>query len=127
MISRALIVGLLIAAGEVANGNIRVRYLQRKLGRRKGKRLSFLLGVGIFFFLAWLFLPWIDPETIPQCFLVGLVWVIIMTILDVSFGRFVFKLSWQKIRDDFNPAKGNLLGIGMVLLLCCPAIVFLLP
>ena len=37
-----------------------------------------------------------------------------------------FKLPWKRILDDFNPYEGNLLGIGMVLLLCCPSLVFLL-
>ena len=49
-----------------------------------------------------------------------------MTALDLYFGRFVFRLPWRKIRDDFNPLKGNLLGVGLVLLFLCPAIIFML-
>jgi hypothetical protein len=41
-----------------------------------------------------------------------------------GFGKYVFKLKWNKIVDDFNPMKGNLLGLGMVLLFFSPAIVF---
>lgn len=126
MIIRALIVGLLIAAGEVVNGNFRVRYLQRKLGRKRGKQWSFLTGVMLFSIIGWLCLPWVDPENLSQCFLVGLVWVIVMTSLDVYFGRYVFHYSWKRIVDDFNPLRGNLLGIGLLLLLWFPTIVFLL-
>lgn len=126
MILRALIVGFLIAAGEVVNGNVRVKFLQRKFGRKRGKRLSFFSGVVIFSAIAWLFLPWVNPESILQCLGVGLVWVIVMTGLDLYFGRRVFRFSWRRILDDFNPVKGNLLGVGMLLLFCCPTLVYLL-
>ena len=126
MILQALVVGLLMAAGEVVNGNFRVRYLQRKLGREKGKKWSFLSGLLIIFIIAWLFFPWINPQSLSQCFQVGLLWVFIMLLLDLYFGRFVLKLSWEKILDDFNPLKGNLLGVGMVCLFFSPAMIFLL-
>jgi membrane-bound metal-dependent hydrolase YbcI (DUF457 family) len=126
MLLKTIAVWLLIAAGEVLNGNLRVRYLQRKFGRHRGKQISFFSGVLIFYLIAWLCLPWIGPQTIAECLVVGLVWVCLMTLLDIYFGRFVFRYSWQKVIDDFNPKKGNLLGVGMVLLLFCPTLVYLL-
>ena len=126
MIIRAIIVGLLIALAEVLNGNLRVRYLQRRFGRKRAKRLSFVTGLCLFWGIAWCLLPWIGPQSIFQCLQVGLVWIILMTALDLYFGRFVFRLPWAKIRDDFNPRKGNLLGVGLVLLFLCPAIIFVL-
>jgi hypothetical protein len=126
MILRAILIGLIIAAGEVVNGNIRVRYLQRKLGRKKSRWISFFSGTTIFSIIAWLLLPWVNPENLLQCLLVGTIWVIVMTMLDLYVGRFVFKIPWKKILDDFNPRKGNLLGIGLLLLLCCPSAIFLL-
>jgi hypothetical protein len=126
MTLKAIAVGLLIAAGEVLNGNIRVRIIQRKYGRKKGKQMSFFSGVMIFTVIAWFLLPWIDPKNILDCIRVGLIWVFIMIILDLFFGRFVFRFSWVKILEDFNPVKGNLLGVGMILLLLCPTFIFLL-
>lgn len=126
MILRATIVGLLIALAEVLNGNLRVRHLQRRLGRKRAKHWSFVTGFCLFATIAWCMLPWIDPQSFVQCLQIGLVWLILMTALDLYFGRFVFRLSWAKIRDDFNPRKGNLLGVGLVLLFFCPAVVFIL-
>lgn len=126
MTLRAIIVGLLIALAEVLNGNLRVRYLQRRLGRTRAKRCSFVTGLCLFSVIAWFLLPWIGPQSVFQCLQVGLVWLILMTALDLYFGRFVFRLPWWKIRDDFNPRKGNLLGVGLVLLFLCPAIIFIL-
>lgn len=41
MFWKAFIVGLLIALGEVANGNVRVRVLNRKWGKQRAKTISF--------------------------------------------------------------------------------------
>lgn len=126
MLIKALIVWFLIAIGEIINGNIRVRLLQRKYGQRRAKQLSFFLGIAIFWTITWFFLSWVGPSNLYQCFGIGLIWMLLMLLLDIYFGKFVFRYSWQKISDDFNPKKGNLLGVGMLLLFLCPAIIFLL-
>lgn len=48
----------------------------------------------------------------------------IMLGIDIYFGRYVFKFKWNKIVGDFNPLKGNLLGVGMLLLFLSLSIVF---
>ena len=126
MILKTSIIWLLIAAGEVANGNLRVRYLQPKLGRQKGKQASFFSGVLIFSIITWFALPWIGPQRVADCLVIGFVWVCLMTMLDIYFGKFVFRYSWKKVWEDFNPLKGNLLSVGMIILLLCPTFVFLM-
>ena len=124
MLLKVLIIGLLIAFGEVINGNIRVRVLHRKFGKKRAKRISFFSGTIIIFLICWFTLPWIKPSNFQDCFVIGSTWLIIMLFFDIYFGRYVFKFKWNKVMDDFNPMKGNLLSIGMVFLLFCPAIVF---
>lgn len=124
MLVKALLVGLLIALGEVINGNIRVRILHAKFGKRRAKLASFFSGIVIIFAICWFALPWINPASYQDCIVIGFMWFIIMMCLDIYFARYVFKLRWSNIFDDFNPVKGNLLGIGMVILLFCPAVVF---
>jgi hypothetical protein len=126
MIFKAVIVGLLIAAAEVFNGNLRVRYLQRRLGRKRGKRLSFLIGLGLIVLITVCLLPWVGPTSAVDCLQVGLVWTIILTALDLYFGRCVFRMSWKKILDDFNLLRGNFLGLGLLVLFFCPLLVFIL-
>jgi len=125
MILRAFLVALLIAMGEIANGNFRVRILQRKFGRKKGKQISFFSGVTIFALIAYLLVPWIQPQSIGECLGVGLIWVAVLTLVDLYFGKYVFRFSRTKIFQDFNPLKGNLLGVGMLLLLLLPMLVYL--
>lgn len=126
MLLKALAVGILIAFGEVVNGNIRVRILHSKFGKKRAKIISFFSGVLIIFTICWSTLPWISPKYFFDCFKIGFVWLSIMLCLDIYFAKYVFKLKWNKIAEDFNPLQGNLLSIGMVLLFLSPAIVLLL-
>ncbi|MFP3459087.1 hypothetical protein R0J89_22820, partial [Psychrobacter sp. SIMBA_152] len=59
-----------------------------------------------------------------DCLNVGFVWLTIMLSLDIVVGRYLFKYKWQKILDDFNLFRGNLLSVGMLLLFISPCLVF---
>jgi predicted acyltransferase len=124
MLLKALIVGLLIAIAEVINGNIRVRFLHTRFGKKRAKLISFISGVVFIIVISWATLGWINPANYEDCFYVGLTWLLIMLCLDIYFGKQVFKLKWTQVLDDFNPMKGNLLSIGMIFLLLCPSIMF---
>ena len=124
MIWKTLLIGLLLAIGEVINGNIRVRILHGIFGKRKAKVVSLFSGIGVIAFICWITLPWIKPSNYQDCILIGIVWLAIMTCLDIYFARRVFNLSWSKVLDDFNPLKGNLLSVGMVFLLFSPSLVY---
>ena len=126
MIVKAIVIWVFIAAGEILNGNVRVRLLQRRYGRRRAKQISFFTGITIIYAICWLSLPWVNPSNLQDCFLIGLIWMLLMLCVDIYFGRYVFRYTWIKILEDFDLKKGNLLGVGMGLLLFCPTIVYLL-
>jgi len=126
MFVKALIVWIFIAIGEIVNGNIRVRYLQKRYGKYYSKQMSLISGIVIFSTIIWFFLSWVGPANIYQCLFVGFIWMALMVLLDLFFGRYVFRYSWRKIFNDFNPKKGNFLGVGMVLILFCPVIIFII-
>jgi len=124
VILKTLAIGLLLALGEVVNGNVRVRVLHRLYGKKRAKTVSFLSGIIIIYVISWFALPWVSPVNYVDCLLIGFVWLAIMLSLDIYFGRYVFKFKWNKIIDDFNPFKGNLLSVGMILLFISPSLVF---
>jgi len=126
MIVRAILVGILIAAAEVLNGNLRIRFLQRRFGRQRGQLVSFFTGVSLFLIIIYCLLDWVGPQTIPDCLIIGLIWTMKLTALDLYFGRYVFRLPWAKIGEDFNPLRGKLLSIGLLLLFCAPSLFFIL-
>jgi len=126
LFAKSIAIWLLIAAGEILNGNFRVRFLHRRYGINRAKKISFFTGITIIYTICWYTLSWVNPSNLQDCFQVGLIWMLLMLCVDIYFGRYVFRFKWIKILEDFDLRKGNLLGIGMVLLFFCPTIVYLL-
>jgi hypothetical protein len=50
-----------------------------------------------------------------------------MLIFDLVLGRLVFKVRWLTIVDEFNIFKGNLLGVGMIVMAFCPLLSSKIP
>jgi len=126
LLAKAIAIWILIAAGEILNGNFRVRFLHRRYGINRAKKISCFTGITIIYTICWYTLPWVNPSNLQDCFLIGLIWMLLMLCVDIYFGRYVFRVKWIKIVEDFDLRKGNLLGIGMGLLFFCPTIVYLL-
>ena len=126
LVVKATVIWVLIAAGEILNGNFRVKYLNRRYGKNRAKKISFFIGLTIIYTICWGTLPWANPSNLQDCFLIGLIWMILMLCLDIYFGRYVFRFKWIKILEDFDLSKGNLLGVGMGLLFLCPTVIYLL-
>lgn len=116
---------ILIASAETLNGIFRIKVLYKKLGVRKAKFVSFLLGSIIIFILNLILFQWIAPQNIKEAFVIGFLWMILMITYDIFVGKVLFKLSWAKVIEDFNIFKGNLLGIGMCVILLLPVSIFL--
>ncbi|WP_218563875.1 hypothetical protein [Marinospirillum perlucidum] len=121
---KALAASLLLVVAEIANGNLRVRILNRRLGKRRAKVWSLLLGCLLILVICVLTLPWINPQTRLESLAVGSSWLLVLLALDLYFGRYVFRFSWQRIGEDFNPLKGGYLSLGMLWVLLCPLLVF---
>lgn len=124
--TKAIAIWVLIAAGEILNGNVRVRFLQSRYGKKRAKQISFFTAIIIIYTTCWFSLSWINPSNLQDCFLIGLIWMLLMLCVDIYFGRYVFRFKWIKILEDFDIRKGNLLGVGMGLLFLCPTIIYLL-
>jgi hypothetical protein len=120
---RALLVSLVIAAAEVLQGALRVRYLNRHVGDRRARQIGVFTGSMLILAIAWFTLPWIDARSPAARFGVGVVWFAVMLALDLYFGRVVFRSSWERIADEFDLRRGGLLGLGMLVLLLAPLIV----
>jgi len=126
LVAKAIAIWILIAAAEILNGNFRVRFLQRRYGINRAKKISFFTGITIIYTICWFTLSWVNPSNFQDCFLIGLIWTLLMLCMDIYFGRYVFRFKWIKILEDFDLRKGNLLGAGMGLLFFCPTIVYIL-
>ena len=123
MILHAFFVWLIIAAAEVAQGILRVRFLNRHVGDHRARQIGVVTGSLFILLIAWLTRDWIGAHTTAQQFTVGGLWLALMLVLDLSFGRLVFHFSWSRIAADFDVRKGNFLALGMLVVLLAPWIV----
>ena len=96
MLLKALAIGLLLALGEIINGNIRVRVLHRLYGQRRAKTLSLLSGIAMIFAIAWLALPWVAPTNYLDSLKLGLVWLMIMLNLDIFWVGIYLNISGRE-------------------------------
>lgn len=120
LLLKASLIWVGIALAETLNGIFRVKLLNRRLGDRGARRVGVLTGSVMIFLIGWLTVPWIGPSSIRESLTVGTCWLLLMLAFDVAFGRLVFRVSWGRIASDFDLTKGNLLALGMVVLLLTP-------
>ncbi len=120
LLLRALLVGILIAAIETVHGIARVRWLNRRFGDKRARRLTVVSGSALVLLTAWLTLPWIGITTPPEAWITGALWLGVLLAYDLGLGRWYFGFSWHRLLVDFNPWQGGMLGIGMLILLAAP-------
>ncbi len=116
----------MIALIETANGIFRVRFLAARLGRKKALLVSFFSGSFCILVLSWLLLAWLEPQSIRECLIIGLCWAGLMVAYDVMIGRYAFGYSWKRILADFDLRQGNLLTLGIALILLAPYLLYVL-
>ncbi len=123
MIFRALAVWLVIALAEVAQGYLRVRHLNRRVGDKRARQIGVLTGSVLILALTWITFPWIGIRTAAEAQLVGGFWLALMLAFDVGFGRWVFHAPWERILGEFDLRRGRLLALGMLVVLLAPWLV----
>lgn len=124
MMPRALLVWLVIALAEAAQGYLRVRLLNRRLGDRRARQVGVGTGSLIILALTWATSPWIGIQDEPAAWRVGGLWLALMLAFDVGFGRWVFHASWARILGEFNLLRGRLLALGMAVVFVAPWVVY---
>ncbi len=120
MLLKALLVWCAIALAEVAQGVVRVRHLNPRVGDRRARQVGVVSGSLLILLIAWLAVPWMAIATQGQAFAVGILWLGLMLALDIAVGRWVFRLPWERILREFDPRRGGWLGGGMLVLLAAP-------
>jgi len=126
MIVKTLLIWVIIAVAETIQGILRIKYVSRKIGEPLARKLGVITGSIIILLIGWFAIPWIQPSTVLDCFIIGLIWLFLMVGFDVILGRYIFHFSWKRILSDFNVFKGNFLAIGMTFLFFTPIIIALI-
>ncbi|MBP8193084.1 MAG: hypothetical protein KAX69_05720 [Chitinophagales bacterium] len=111
---RVFLVWLIIIATETCHGISRNLYLAPRIGDFRSRQIGVLIATLLIFIISLLFIKFIKASGKKQLLFIGMAWVILTLIFEVSLGR-LLHLSWERILSDYNLLKGGLMPIGLIL------------
>lgn len=119
MWGRALAAWVLIAVTESVHGTLRQLFLAPLIGDFRARQLSVFTGSALIFVIAFLLIRWIGATRTRPLLGIGLLWLLLTLVFEVSLGR-VLGIDWQRILADYDLRHGGLMLIGMVVLMLAP-------
>jgi hypothetical protein len=119
---KAIAIWLIFIIAESLNGTIRIFWLIPTFGDSLAHQLSFVTGAALIVAIATLFVPWLHLSRFSEMIKVGFLWMLLTILFEIGLGRFVFGYSWGQIAADYNLLQGNLMSLGLILLVLSPVI-----
>lgn len=113
-----------LAATETLHGIARSVWLAPRVGKGHAIKISAVTGTALAFAVCYAMVPGIGLRGLQQHLVLGAILAAFMASFDIAFGRWVMRFKWQRIRQDFNPASGNYLSLGLLALALVPAAVW---
>jgi hypothetical protein len=120
MVFRGLVVWMVIILAESLHGAARVAWLQPMVGDFRARQIAFFTGLAIILTIAVAFIRWIGATNRNQLLIVGMLWMTLTFGFEIGLGRWVMKLSWERILSDYDLSRGGLMIFGMIFLLLAP-------
>ena len=117
---RAFTVLLLIIFAESVHGTLRQLFLAPLIGDFLARRISFFIAVLLIFLITSFFVRWIAAPNAKSLFVIGLMWMILMTLFEFGLGHFVLNYSWEQMLVDYDVSRGGLMGFGLIFMLFAP-------
>lgn len=117
---RAFAVWLVIIAAETIHGILRGLLLVPLVGDLPARQIGVLIGSLLIFIVAYFCIRWLAARTKLHLFGVGLLWVVLTVLFEISLGRLVFDLSWERITEDYDLTRGGFLGLGLLFMAVSP-------
>lgn len=120
---RILALCLALASVETLHGIFRTVVLAPRIGKRRALKLSVVTGSLLAFGVCGWMVPSMGLDRWSHLLGLGLLLSLFMASFDVALGRTLLKRPWRKILRDFDPRTGNLLLVGLCLLVTFPLLV----
>jgi hypothetical protein len=117
---RALVVWLVIIAVETVHGILRTLLLVPMMGDFPARQISVFTCSLLIFGVTLLFINWIAARTTLQLLMVGTIWVLLTILFEITLGRLVLDLSWDRITEDYDITSGGFLGFGLLFMAVSP-------
>ena len=116
---RATLVWMLIILAETLNGAVREIFIAPVLGDLRARQLGVVVGCSIIFLVAWLTARWMAANTRRLQLTAGAMWVVLTLAFELALGRAI-GASWERILQDYNPARGGFMLLGITFMAFAP-------
>lgn len=116
---RASLTWMLIILVETLHGMAREIFIAPALGDLRARQVGVLSGCVLIFSIAWLTARWMGARSRRAQLLVGGYWVALTLAFEFALGR-ALGASWERILEDYNPARGGFMMLGMAFLFLAP-------
>lgn len=118
---RAVAVWCVIIAAETMHGIARTLWLAPLVGDFRARQMAVFTGSAIILVITAVFIRWIGPRTRRAALAIGGLWLALTLAFEIGLGR-ATGASWGRITEDYDPRRGGLLAIGMLVLVLAPLI-----
>jgi hypothetical protein len=116
---RASLTWMLIILAETLHGLVREIFIAPVLGDLRARQVGVFVGCALVFAIAWLTARWLGARSTRTQLWVGAYWVVLTLAFEFALGR-ALGASWQRILEDYNPARGGFMMLGMAFLFLAP-------
>jgi hypothetical protein len=116
---RASLTWMLIILAETLHGMAREIFIAPLLGDLRARQLGVPAGCVLIFAIAWLTSAWMGAGSPRTQLRVGAYWVAMTLAFEFALGRAI-GASWSRILEDYNPARGGFMILGMAFLFLAP-------
>ena len=118
-LARAIGIWVTLIAVESIHGVMRRLFLEPHLGDLRARQVSVFTGAVLIMLVFWFTLKWLGPQPVRRWWTFGLLWLALTLMCEIGLGR-ATGMSWDRILSDFDPSRGGLLALGMLVILVGP-------
>ena len=118
-LARAIGIWLTLIAVESIHGVMRRLFLEPHLGDLRARHVSVFTGAVLIMLVFWFTLKWLGPQPVRRWWTFGLLWLALTLMFEIGLDR-ATGMSWDRILSDFDPSRGGLLALGMLVILVGP-------
>lgn len=119
LVFKSLVVWVIILGFAILNGMFRAAVLLPLLGTPWGMLLSGALLSAIIFVAAYLALPWLGTRKVPTLWGIGLGWLALTLIFELSIARWQ-GMSWSAMFEAYTFNNGNIWPLVLLVVAVAP-------
>jgi hypothetical protein len=116
---RAIFAWMFIILAETLHGAVREIFVSPVIGSLRARQTGVLVGSLIVLAVAWLTVRWMRVSSRRAQLAIGGLWVALTLAFEILVGR-AMGLGWERILEDYNPARGGFMMFGMAFMFIAP-------